>query len=545
MFGRSWSSETARREMSRLTAPGVLGFYTHFEATEVFADLKDGAPPINVFTILVAEERNSEADGRPTLLSNRIKLKAPKDWVFGIMRYVKPIGELVPLFDAFCAAGEWSPTGKLLRFGQLNSLPVQFVPPDAGTNVPWNRVLKNNFWNGSYVFEWADPTKTALLAMFDESPALQDLSETVQAHVPIRLASLSDRLGNIVLQLPVNVLMTKFGEMRDSADSAITTAWHPKATARPIRAVVETDYDDAITGFNSQPVAAPETLLPMQDGPGLRRHALWDDENRVLLAASGGMSWIRSIRFDLHVMPQEPRCFSMPDGTGGERTIRVGLRSDPIKNVVGDVSPNPAGEWRQFRMYREETARLEAERIFKQYRPDADHRDLHEEALEDLRFLLRKHGEHGAWLWDPYLTAYDAIETLFYCPFGGSDLRALSGAEGFSDVPAAQREKQTAAERFIAEQRAIFENLKSNWQSMRFEFRVRTGQAGWPFHDRFLIFPAADRGAQAWALGASVNGLGKQHNILQRVDDGQRIRDAFEELWRQLDSDEYRACKKP
>ena len=53
-------------------------------------------------------------------------------------------------------------SGPPLHTGDLISAPPQFVPPDFGTPVPWNRVLKNNFWNGSYVFEWADAEKTAL-----------------------------------------------------------------------------------------------------------------------------------------------------------------------------------------------------------------------------------------------------------------------------------------------------------------------------------------------------------------------------------------------
>jgi hypothetical protein len=35
-------------ELTHLTTSGVLGFYTHFEATEVFGYRK-GEPPINVF----------------------------------------------------------------------------------------------------------------------------------------------------------------------------------------------------------------------------------------------------------------------------------------------------------------------------------------------------------------------------------------------------------------------------------------------------------------------------------------------------------------
>jgi hypothetical protein len=560
MFGRSWNSEIARQEMARLTAPGVLGFYTHFEATEVFASPPDEALPINVFTILVAEEHASEIEGKPKYLGGRIRLKSPKNWGFGITRYVKPISDLVPLFNTFCDSNEWRPTGDLLRFGQLNSLPTQFVPPDSATNVPWNRVLKNNFWNGSYIFEWADPAKTALKPMFEHSPALQDLSEAIQAQVPIRLASLSDRIGNIVVQLPVTILMANFSEMRVSGDAAITIGWHPKAQPRSLRATVEADYDDAISGFNSQPATVAEVLLPIQDGPGFRHGVLWDESNRVLLAASGGMSAIHTVALQMHIMDPEPRYFAVPDGAGGENTIQVPLRPDPIKSIIGDTSPNPAGEWRQFRMYREETARLEAERIFKQYRPDNSQGDVRAEALEDLRFLLRKHGQHGAWLWDPFLTAFDAIGTLFHCPFVGADLRALSGAGNLPQARVScteairarvkrlfgpQQKEQTAAEKFTADQRAVFANLKTNWRGIRFEFRVRTGQAGWPFHDRFLIFPAADRGARAWSLGTSINGLGKRHHILQRVDDGQRVGDAFEDLWRQLDGDAYRACKKP
>jgi hypothetical protein len=61
---RNWDSQRARQEMSRLVAPGLIGFYTHFEATEVFATQGQG-PPFNVFSLLVAEERLPEASEKP------------------------------------------------------------------------------------------------------------------------------------------------------------------------------------------------------------------------------------------------------------------------------------------------------------------------------------------------------------------------------------------------------------------------------------------------------------------------------------------------
>ena len=52
--------------MSRLIAPGLIGFYTHFEATEIFATQGQEAP-FNVFSLLVAEERLPDASEKPRL----------------------------------------------------------------------------------------------------------------------------------------------------------------------------------------------------------------------------------------------------------------------------------------------------------------------------------------------------------------------------------------------------------------------------------------------------------------------------------------------
>jgi hypothetical protein len=66
MAGGNWDAERARQETARLTAPGVLGFSTHFEATEIFTGQ---TPPVNVFPILVAEERSPVQIEEPVLLN--------------------------------------------------------------------------------------------------------------------------------------------------------------------------------------------------------------------------------------------------------------------------------------------------------------------------------------------------------------------------------------------------------------------------------------------------------------------------------------------
>lgn len=89
------------------------------------------------------------------------------------------------------------------------------------------------------------------------------------------------------------------------------------------------------------------------------------------------------------------------------------------------------------------------------------------------------------------------------------------------------------------QQGARLDFAKGNCQGLSLEFRIRKGGAGWPFHDRFIIFPKNDGAAIAWSLGTSVNSLGRQHHILQKVSNGELIANAFRDLWDKLDSAEY------
>jgi hypothetical protein len=169
-------------------------------------------------------------------------------------------------------------------------------------------------------------------------------------------------------------------------------------------------------------------------------------------------------------------------------------------------------------MYRDEVFKLKQQRKFLHYNPRHGDRSIeHKRALDDIRSLIGTYGEHGAWLWDPYLSAYDILDTLVYCQYVGVDLRGMgSGKEhpenaGRRPAPPLGpykdlwrcikrifREPAPPPPRdYIGEQRKILDNVASNWRGLKLEYRVRHGNPGWGFHDRFLIFPGHDRGALA------------------------------------------------
>ncbi len=69
MTVRKSYSQRARQEMRLLIVPGILGFYTHFEVTEVFAFPPGERVRVNIFSILVAQEGLPTVSDKPSYLN--------------------------------------------------------------------------------------------------------------------------------------------------------------------------------------------------------------------------------------------------------------------------------------------------------------------------------------------------------------------------------------------------------------------------------------------------------------------------------------------
>lgn len=568
MANKKWTTDLSVEWLKRTTAFGVLGVYTHAEVTEVVA-YRDGEPktPINVFSIAVLEARLANSSTKPAFLhgNDRIRLRSLSGWAFGVVRYVIELANLVPAYEIFSSQSVWNLGGVPLRIGDMIAVAPQFVPPDSSESTPLNRMLKNNFWNGSYILELFDVSKSNL-SMFREKPQrLQELSDCVQEHVPLQLASLADRLGNIVLQLPCTALLGNF-HMTDDGFS-VEAAWHPEVTPRLLRAATSMEFDGAICSYGSVPLESSTADLNTRDNSGGSKHLIWDESNELILAATSTTYYVHQIGINQSINVPEPRVFSCVEDDGSLSPQRVELRMTLPNRLIGESNQHAYRTWTRKRIYKDEETRLEQTRHFVQYRPDPREPSVsRRKAIDDIRFLVDQHGKDGVWLWDPYLSARDLLDTLFHCHHSGAPMRALT--DGMEPKERASRKdtgqpmkayfrrkakRQEAVragrtgpvKKFIDDQRATLNRAGGNLQGVSLEYRIRTGETGLKFHDRFLIFPRPEESPLAWSLGTSVNGVGKAHHILQRIDNGRLILDAFAELWDQLAGSRHLIWKTP
>ncbi len=535
------------KNIIRLTTQGVLGFYNYCEVTEIFAVQPD-SKIVNIFSIFVLEERALIPEQTtPVFLTEKlITLKGSGFNGFGVSRYFITIERLYQIINDFIDHDSWQPNGKELLISNLAFTRSYFVPPNATDEVSINSMLKNNFWNGSHILEFFAQNKTPFNVFLEKPSLLQELSEKLQTIIPIRLASLSDRLGNIIFQFPINVLRTKFGFRGDIAIS-LEIAWDRRVLERSLMAVSLNKFDNTYPGFAIQTIGFSEKCITINTGDStqITNTFIWDSEHQILLAASGGIAAVRQIYLHSHPIGPEPRQIVMP-ASDQTPTLRQRIKISGGDFGGGSLIGDQEDEFSyrdqvNARKYSQEQKELLAKKDFVQYGKHTGRG--YDEAIADLRSLIGQYGGYGVWLWDPYLSAIDVMQTLFFCSHGGVALRALGSSDQKTRKQLGYSYDQL--ECWKSEQQAIFNTEGNNYDGLQLEFRVRHGDVGWSFHDRFLIFPIKDQEPRAYSLGTSVNSLGKDHHILQRVSNGRLVADAFQELWELLDADNFLVWKYP
>lgn len=542
--------------LTELLEPGLLGNYTWFEAVEVIAfnpaQAASEAVVRNIFSIYVAEpgEQPPKTE-QPFLNEKPKKLGGLKGWSFGVTKRPVGISELLACIECYGRTGVWIPPDqKALQVGRLVAAPPMFCPPDSRDEVPLNAVLKNNFWSGSYVIELKDEGKLTLTDLVREDALFEELSEWLTTMLPLNIARLPDRIGDILFQIPSNALIADF-RRPPGMPVDLRMAWHPEIAARPVAGEYRVEQDGLITSLArfEFPVGAASLDIPSTSGD--LRFSVWDTQKQLLLAATApfyapGGKW----RVESYTSTgiEQPRRFKVkgPDNTVEMQEIGLmepagGWRSNRQPQRLEEV------DWRARRELKARMKQLVVSKRFMQYgNGNPSPQEERRRALEDIRELIRTANQGAIYLWDPYLSANDVLNTLAFCSDAGTELWALTSAKP-SKKGASEDENDdgtedievTARGAWIKAQQDTLNTAFIGPSNMKLEFRMSWGIQG-SFHDRFLMFPGLGRDrTRVWSLGASINHIGAQHCIVQEVAYPEPVLHAFNAFWDQSDKPEH------
>lgn len=554
---RQKNMAAAVAELKSFLEPGLLGNFTWFEAVEVIAISpagNAGEPQArNIFSIYVAEPGEVPPEPASKFVNKKPwRLKRLDGWSFGVARRPVAIPRLLDCIEHYGREGVWMPNGQdSLQVGGLVAAPATFCPSDSRTEVPLNAVLKNNFWSGSYVFELKDDVKSALNDLVQHDDLFDELADLVTKVLPLNLARVPDRIGDVLVQVPSSALIAEF-RRRPGEPVDLHLAWNPDVPQRTVVGEYRVEHDGMISSLARFNFPVGPATLEIPPNSGDLRFSVWDTEKQVVLAATAvrqapdgkgavESSWSAGI--------EQPRRFQAKGPADTYETHTVPLReSDGGKRVIG--YPRPMVDWVARRELKARMKQLVASKRFLQYGIGKAAREVeHRRALEDLRHLIRALDLGAIYIWDPYLSANDILNTLVFCENTGTELRGLTSSKPSKMGPSDDDDDGTDPvvtshrETWIKDQQDRLNTAFTGPAHMKLEFRMSWGIEG-SFHDRFLIFPGLGRHrTRAWSLGASINHIGSEHCIVQEVAYPEPVLNAFLGFWNQSSKPEHLVWK--
>lgn len=338
------------------------------------------------------------------------------------------------------------------------------------------------------------------------------------------------RVGNVVFQFPSQVLDIDFTTDKEEQILEFSLSIDNRIfNPQRYLVMVTNEFDDTFVGFGiKEQVEQTSFTLNTGDTATLNQVTVIDKETQLIVSLAT-TSFIRSMKMKMHMGSRFDNDRTIIDGNG--QTILLPVDS---RNSFGIPRKNES-EWKDYtrrRQYQMNLEKLENQMKFIQY--GSHGKNDQEKAMLDIRKLIERFEDSKIYLWDPYLSAEDILNTLYFTRHYNTELRAITSGilkkrnnidgTNYSDIKI-----------WIADQKKIFETRSNNY-GIKLEVRCQHGNYGFPFHDRFLIFISEEDTAQVFSLGTSINSLGSAHHIVQEVNHPQHIVDAFEQLWNTLDN---------
>lgn len=520
------------REYDELISCKSLGNYNCCDMISVYLWNKNQKSASNVYTIFVFEQRMTVEEKSEHLLEKMERIT--DEYSLGIQRKIFEVSKIRDIFEILCSDRDKREVdigaGKL-KVGNLEGVPKVFIQQDSTKEILLNKILKNNFVNGSYVLEFFDIEKT--ISKLLSSKEMKKLTDKIYRVIPIDLFSLSDRIGNFVFQFPSLNISTSYKTDKTETTLTYQVTFNEECEKdEEFILISEGESDGSIVAFGTKTFdwkGCNETFI-VGDASRICKTTVID-VNRQLIISRRKTSFLRQISTILEVGSQYGEQREIYDENGyivaafeptWAEDIRVGppvyrMRDDFIKGRQYDRRVEELYERAEFRQYG------------RKVRPET--------TVKDLIALMNRVSIGKVYLWDPYLTVEDLLHTWYFTTSKNVQLYAITSGE-------IAKKSNMNVQEWMKQQCQIIEK-RSNHYGIQAEFRCQWAEYGYNFHDRFLMNLHKGYGRpQVWSLGTSVNSLGAKHHVIQSVEHPQMLVDAFEELWNQLSAPECLVWKK-
>lgn len=448
---------------------------------------------------------------------------------------------------------EWKEDKALLD--NVSPVNLQFIPETDSTGsktsdsalVPIEFGLYGPNYSGGYY----------LCELFSEKKVLSTLSEKDnkkiqevinKAGLGFNLESLSDRIGNIVCKIPMEIIKHK--KVRFTPELGIAGQFTlNNDSVKPVECVLQIILENDATIIETR----VQEMIFSKKGE-MKEYSIAPNQyiNRIILSdKKSGIIYYSAIRdysfgSNYYSVISSPRYMEQ---SSQKRIIVIDSKLKEIKltRVAGIGKVSIAKEIREIekRQHKWMTEYEYKHHFFRSFVSGQE-----KEAIQtiidicndtDLFWDLKE-----IWLVDPYLSAEDILKTVVYCGKYGISVKCLTNIACINNNKATRTEKteeeledKCRFQMTVAKYNDDLKKAFGNQIDLKLEFRTIAGMRVKSFHDRYLILKYGLNKSRAWSLGISVNSLGKSHHIIQIVQSPMDVIKTIEDIWEQSMGEDY------
>lgn len=454
-----------------------------------------------------------------------------------ISRYTISIQELLKLIGDAGATGLWKFNGEDVVVDDSFPSDIKYVPESDPTGGQYNvfvpleyGIYGSNFIGNYYIFELF--SRKTLLDKILSSASIQKIQQEMKkCGLYYRLDKMHDRIGNVIIKMPIEVLSAKpiklglYGiELMFSLKKAFE---HNRYCLTIIQTHdgliytngVEKDFDCQAVRVNPNQYKTTISVV---------------DTYTQLTLYYGCFDYSIYSNYFSQITP--PTIIAqIPD----QRIIHIDGKDVSIElpnvKMGGSIYVFEEAEMASKRKLSLDDDWFNKQGYLKSYSYDE-----HETALHDIVEILSNNlpwDLQEIWVIDPYLRTADLAKTAFQCRVKGITIKALCD---YSAIHGNSYTNDTEGDNRFDE----FKKNESTDMGLALGddtdilIDYRTVRNGHSFHDRYIMMKYEINKERVWSLGASINSIGSKHSIMQIVNAPQAVISQFNELWAATDNEE-------
>ena len=539
------------QDLNSLTTFGSFGFYSHAKVTQIVLIDTDTGQAWNYFTDIHFSSKVKPKE-RAEFLTNKLK-RVNKKIQLAISAYTISVETFKELFITAVKEQTWKyiddTIDSVTILDTVFPTTKKYVPCNDPTGgqyqlvVPIEKSLYCSNFSGNYYILELYSSKENINNFITKTDIDKIQSIIKESHLVYDLATLSDRIGNIVCKFDSEIIQTKPLALAHRGIQYQYYLSEKQENSKELTIHITQEHDHLIYANEIDIVKiAPGEVKDFSVDPNQCKNTITITDNETDLIVFMTINDY-SVYSNYYSQISPPNFLSQ--GTIRFRTFKANGAEQKVHlrdvSGIGDIyfwrEMNEAGKRQQKWM----DSFFESQNYFKAYTKDS-----HETAINDIRNILNNQmfwDLDEIWLIDPYLTPNDILETVLFCSKPNIKIKCLTD---FSSILGNQQTRDM----LIADGEEVnrFSSAKTRCQKelndaipidtdVSLSYRTIANGHGTSFHDRYLILKYGVNKTRVWSLGISLNSLRNKHHIIQIVEAPELIADMFQKIWDETDQD--------